>query len=237
MRAIFALILSCFVLGALAQDRPARSSCRAEVFVPESLKQEPSIVSPDGKFRLVLGNYLEGRDSDSGALRVFHGKTLLGKYELRDLSAGIFVKWSPDSLSFYVMWSNGGMIGGYEVRVFRVSSNEVREIFPTRLAVEEFTRKHDCEVRGLNVFAIRWMGSSERLEIAAQVYPTSDCGKEMGFTTGYTVQLDDGAILERISQEKMEKEMKQCPTLIWPTGLWSGDDLQKAKASVLASQR
>ena len=227
--AILVLILSCSALS-IAAESTSSNSCRAEVFVPQSLKGRPSVSSPDRQFRAVLGDYREGKDSESGALRVFQGKNLIGHFELHELSAGVFVKWSPDSRAFYVMWSNGGMIGGYEVRVFRVSSNEVREIFPIKIAENEFRSKHDCETRGLNFFAIQWMGDSERLKIAIQVYPTSDCGKQSGFTRGYEVRLDDGAILGRSSQEATEKEMQQCPTLIWPTGFWNEDDLQKAKA-------
>ncbi len=234
--AILVLILSCSALS-IAAESTSSNSCRAEVFVPQSLKGRPSVSSPDRQFRAVLGDYREGKDSESGALRVFQGKNLIGHFELHELSAGVFVKWSPDSRAFYVMWSNGGMIGGYEVRVFRVSSNEVREIFPIKIAENEFRSKHDCETRGLNFFAIQWMGDSERLKIAIQVYPTSDCGKQSGFTRGYEVRLDDGAILGRSSQEATEKEMQQCPTLIWPTGFWNEDDLQKAKASVAAKGR
>jgi hypothetical protein len=104
------------------------------VFVPESLKQQRSVSSPDGQFQLALGDYREERDSESADLRVLHHKRVLGRYKLQDLSAGIFVKWSPDSRAFYIMWSNGGMIGGYDVRVFRVSPDMVREVFPVRVA-------------------------------------------------------------------------------------------------------
>jgi hypothetical protein len=234
MRTATLVLILLFPALGIAAESTSSNSCRAEVFVPQSLKGRPSVGSPDRQFRAVLGDYRESKDSESGVLRVFHGKNLLGRFELQELSAGVFVKWSPDSHAFYVIWSNGGMIGGYEVRVFRVSSNEVREMFPIKIAEHEFRSKHDCETRGVNFFAIQWMGASERLKIAIQVYPTSDCGKQSGFTRGYVVRLDDGAILDRFSQETTEKEMKQCPTLIWPTGFWNEDDLQKAKASVAA---
>jgi hypothetical protein len=232
--ALFAVIACA---DAQTTNRVAPEPCRARIFVPESLKQARTVASPDGQYRVILDGYREEGDSVSGKLSVFHRKTSLGQYDLHHLSAGIFVKWSPDSEAFYVMWSNGGTIGGYEVRVFRVSSNEVREMFPMALAENEFRSKHDCETRGVNFFAIKWMGASERLKIAIQVYPTSDCGKQMGFMRGYDVRLVDGAVLGRLSQEMTEKAMKQCPTVIWPTGLWNDDDLQKAKASVAAKSR
>jgi hypothetical protein len=82
----------------------------------------------------------------------------------------------------------------------------------------------------VNVFALRWIGSSDRLLIATQVYPASDCGKDMGLTLGYTVQLDDGSIIERHSRQETEDEIKKCPTLIWPTALWDDRMLQQAKS-------
>src|ERR1700674_1789484 len=97
MRIGVAILLAfCSVLNALSVDGAKASSCHAEVFVPESLKQQRSISSPDGRFRVTLGDYREVKDSEVGRLRVFHGKTQLGLYDLRDLSGGIFVKWSPD---------------------------------------------------------------------------------------------------------------------------------------------
>ena len=228
---ILVLIVCCLVLNVVAGN-VTPNPCRAEVFVPDSLKQKPSTPSPDGQFRAILRDYREGRDSEEGALRLFHGERLLGRYVLHDLSAGIFVKWSPDSRAFYIMWSNGGMVGGYDVRVFRVSPNKAREVFPTKLAEREFRRGHDCRTRGINIFAIQWIDGSERLKIAAQVYPASDCGKEMGFTMGYTVRLNDGAVLERYPQEAIEKEMKECPALVWPTAMWDDNALQQAKAKI-----
>jgi hypothetical protein len=228
MNRLVILIVFVSVAGLRAPaDDLDQGSCRAEVFVPESLKQPQVIPSPDGLLKVVLGGYREENDAESGLLSIFKGKALLGRYRLHDLSAGVFVKWSRDSRAFYLMWSNGGMIGRYNVRIFRVSSSGVREIFPTKLAEAEFKRRHNCATRGVNIFAIRWLQNADVM-IAMQVYPTSDCGKEMGFTRGYKIRLD-GTVVERYPQEIVEKEMKSCPTLIWPTGLWDDQTLQQAK--------
>lgn len=232
MRGLTVLALVAFVGCAEAQpvNQADTESCRAEVFVPESLKQSQAIPSPDGLLRVVLGGYREEKDTESGLLSIFRGKALLGRYRLHDLSAGIFVKWSPDSRAFYLLWSDGGMIGGYDVRIFRVSSTRVREIFPTKLAESEFKRSHNCATRRVNIFAIKWLQNSE-LMIATQVYPTSDCGKEMGFTQGYKIRLD-GTVTERYPQEIVETEMKSCPSLIWPTAMWDDNTLQQVKAKI-----
>jgi hypothetical protein len=78
------------------------------------------------------------------------------------------------------MWSNGGAIGGYEVRAFRIVGGQVTELVITKKAEDEFERKHPCPDRGHNIYAVRWLKGSEELLLAMQVYPTSDCGKELG---------------------------------------------------------
>jgi hypothetical protein len=233
---ILSLTLLTIVGFANAQNanHPPSASCRADVFVPDSLKDLRRVLSPNGLFQVILDGYREEKDSAVADLRIFQAGALLGNYELRDLSGGIFVKWSPDSSAFYIMWSNGGMAGAYEVRIFRVLPNAVTEIFPAKLAETEFRHKYNCQARGINVFAVRWLNGSEQLQMAMQVYPTSDCGKQMGVTRGYTVRLDDGTIVTRYSQKAMEMEMKQCPSPIWPTGFWSDEDLQQATAKVEA---
>ena len=229
------LAVCCCVVSpymALGQSIPKAQSCQAEVFVPESLKKHQVVSSPNGRLQVLLGGYREEKDSESGWLRVVEGKRLIREYELKDLSGGIFVKWAPDSAAFYLMWSNGGMIGGYEVRVFRVGDDGVREVPAVTQALKEFTQKHHCHDRGENIYAVRWVGQSDDLMIATEVYPTSECGKDAGFTAGYLVRIDDGDISARYPQSAVEAEMNKCPSDIWPTGLWSGDDLQEAKAKL-----
>ncbi len=181
------------------------------------------VTAPDGQRRVVLSG------NDTGSADVYFGKRLIGTIGLSDLSAGIFVKWAPDSTAFYLMWSDGGVIGGYNVRVFRVSNESVTEVPTTQTAERDFTAKHKCEARGVNVFAIKWEGGSNALLIATQVYPTGDCGKEMGYTEGYLVATDTGVIRDRLPQPEIETEMKQCPTHIWPDAFTDDKMLQSAK--------
>jgi hypothetical protein len=228
LRAVALALLLCSASRVFAETTK-RESCQAEVFVPESLARGVSVPSPDGRFRVML----EDRPGQETArMRVFQDMRSLGEYSLRDLSAGIFLKWSPDSRAFYLMWSDGGAIGAYAVRVFRVSSDAATEVFSTRPAEREFKRRHDCRTRGINVYAVKWLGASDRLLIAAEVYPTGDCGKELGFTLGYAVRVEDGAILERYSARRIGQEMRSCPSQLWPTGLWDDADLQKGKAEL-----
>jgi hypothetical protein len=203
------------------------TSCRAEVFVLQSLEKRPVIGSPNGYYRVIL---LGREDQEAGSLQVFHDEKLLKEFRLRDLSAGIFLKWAPDSRAFYLMWSNGGMIGGYSVRVFRIAGNRVMEVPATEQAERDFARAHYCQSRGNNVFAINWLGGSDSLLIATQVYPTGDCGKDMGLYGGYEVRVDDGSIVRRYSEKELKSVWPDgCPSGIWPTGLWGDAELQRAK--------
>jgi hypothetical protein len=177
--------------------------------MPEDLKQSQEIPSPDGQRRAVLGGYRELRDSESGSLQVFQGQTLLRQFRLRDLSAGIYMKWAPDSAAFYLMWSDGGALGNYHVRVFRVRDNQVLEVPTTRVAEKDFARRHYCKTRGNNVYAVHWLANSDEIVISTEVYPTSDC-ENLGFRLGYLVRTADGAILKRYSEPEIEEQIKAC---------------------------
>lgn len=203
------------------------TSCQAEVFVLQTLEKKPVVQSPDGNCRVILSG---NEEKEEGGLRVFLAEKLIGEFPLKDLSGGIFVKWAADSRAFYLMWSNGGTIGGYSVRVFRVAGNRVKEVPATDVAERDFARSHYCKMRGNNVFAIQWVNGSDTLLVATQVYPTSDCGKDMGLYGGYEVRIDDGAIVHRYSEQKLKSLWPDgCPSRVWPTGLWGDSELQRAK--------
>ena len=67
--------------------------------------------------------------------------------------------------------------------------------------------------------------------LAMQVYPPSDCGKELGLYGGYLVSATDGTILRRSQSERQLKSIWPvgCPSDIYPTGFWGSDDLKKAQ--------
>jgi hypothetical protein len=169
------------------------------------LHKHPSIASPDGRYRIVLG--VRTPNDENAWLRVYAGEQELAAFELRDLSASMFVDWSPDSRAFYFMWSNGGEVGGYEVRTFRINDNRVTETVATRTAERDFDRRHPCSTRRHNVYAGHWLEGSAMLLLVVQVYPTSDC-KEMGLYRGYVVRTTDGTIARRYSEAQLKS--------VWP---------------------
>jgi hypothetical protein len=201
----------------------------------QNLEKHPAILSPDGEFRIVLE--VKSEDDDYGSMHVYQRERLLRSFDLRDLSGGVFLKWSPDSRAFYLMWSDGGIIGRYSVRVFSVDGEKVIESPTTRVAERDFAKRYYCETRGNNVYAIRWV-NAEQLLIAAEVYPTSDCGRDMGITAGYIVRVEDGHILRQYSGKQLQAMWpSDCPDGIWPSGLWGPAEMEKARKSQSRSQR
>ena len=209
-RAQHVAIMLLFLLSSLAGKAEDRASCRGQKFGAVDLQQDQAVLSPNQKYRAVLGGYNENEESGRGWLRVFQGSELISKFTLKQLSAGVWLNWAPDSNAFFLMWSDGGAIGEFHVRVFRVQGSRVVELPTTKIASADFSKKHYCESRGNNAFALRWFGNSESLLIASGVYDTSDCGKDMGLTMAYLVRADDGAIITRYSKSETESLMNKC---------------------------
>ena len=127
------------------------------------------------------------------------------------------------------------MIGGYELRVFRINRDAVSEVPASSKAEQDFKIKHNCEARGINVFALKWEGA-DHLLLATQKYPTGDCGEDAGIYGGYLVNIVNGNILRKYSDRKLKTIWpKGCPSQIWPTGLWGEDQLRQAKEDLKKS--
>jgi hypothetical protein len=138
------------------------------------------------------------------------GGSILLSAELKDLDAGVAVTWSKNNSNFAVTWSDGGAIGGFHVLVFRISRDKVRELPATRQAFANFRSRYYCETRGDNLQAYGW-DSADRLVLVASVYPTSDCGADMGYTEGYIVQAGTGKILRRMTLKELRLYIRQHP--------------------------
>ncbi len=216
------LSLALFLVVASFSFAAEKDSCEADVFVPQSYEHTPSVWSPDRTKRVQLSSKPKDAYADpaSGSFFVsmYSGERPLKTIRLKDLSAGTFVNWSLDSKAFYVMWSDGGTIGGYHVRAFSFDDNGVHELPGPQAVAKKFEANHSCKTRGNNLFAIRWSDGSQRLLLKAQVYPTSDCGKQMGFTTGYLADMESGEILRRYTESQLSEVKHSCLSAVWPTG-------------------
>ncbi len=111
---------------------------------------------------------------------------------------------SPDRKAFAITWSNGGAAGGWNTRIFSVDSQgEIIEKPPLMLMVErDFSSRHNCRTRGDNYQAVRWM-DNDHLLVAASVYGTSDCGKQMGYTEGYLINSSTDKIERRLTERQL----------------------------------
>jgi len=204
------LLISLLCLCSQAGNADERDDCRGREFGAVELQGDQQVPSPDKKYSVVLGGYNENNESGRGWLRVFQGRKLLSRFTLKHLSAGIWLNWAPDSNAFFLMWSDGGAIGNFHVRVFRIRNDRVVELPTMKIAEAEFATEHYCRSRRNNSLALRWPNGSDSLVIATGVYPTSDCGKDLGFTIAYVVRTDDGKIIKRYSQTQTETLMKTC---------------------------
>jgi hypothetical protein len=123
------------------------------------------------------------------------------------------VVWSDDKRNFAVTWSDGGAIGGFYVRVFHIDGDSVTELPSTQAAFGKFKAHHWCETRGNNIQAYDWLADSRQLVLVLSVYPTSDCGKEMGHTEAYVVDAATGNIRQHWNVKQLNSYVRSHPEL------------------------
>jgi len=158
-----------------------------------------SVVSPDRRNRVILAK--------DGSLRIFAGEREIGEVALPDISADLEVVWAPDSRKFGVTYSDGGATGGFHAHVYALADGRVTELSRvTQVAFDDFRKEYYCEARGWNnQYVVGWGATSRTVFVAAEVYPTSDCGKDFGKMRGYLMTVG-GEILHRYN-DKMTKRI------------------------------
>jgi len=137
--------------------------------------------------------------SESGKFTLSRGRKLILSTSLKDLSASVFVVWSRRNDWFAITWSDGGAIGGFHMRVFHVVDDKVNEADSVKPAFADFPGRHWCKVRGDNVQAYGWVKGADALVLIISVYPTSDCGEDLGHAEAYVVHPGNGAILRHLN--------------------------------------
>jgi len=211
-------VLACACSSARADEQ---CTCQACVFMMDAHASRPVIASPDRSKHVELWTTAKVRDrgSENGKFyaSIYGGARRLTTIELRDLSAATFVKWSADSKEFYVMWSDGGAVGGYHVRAFIVNEDQANESPAPKAVATNFAKHHYCKMRGNNMYAIRWEGWSKQLILRPEVYPASDCGEIMGFASGYLVDLESGAVKAQYTADQINEVFQSCPSAVLPS--------------------
>jgi hypothetical protein len=175
----------------------SRNSC---LFVPDD--QHP-MTYKRGEFSYTVkedGTFMLSRD---------HKAILLTS--LKDLNASVFVTWSEKNDWFAITWSDGGAIGNFHTRVFHVADDKVKETDSVGTTYANFRSRHWCETRGDNTQAYGWDRKTGTLVLVMSVYPTGDCGKDLGHTEAYLVQPTDGAILKHLTPREFDIYVKSHP--------------------------
>jgi hypothetical protein len=126
-------------------------------------------------------------------------------FAVADLSSNAEVVWSPAGRVFAFNYSDGGAIGGFHVRVFLVNGDTVKDASAAiEPAVNAFKSRHFCKTRGNNVTALKWL-DDPRLMLMTEVYPTGDCGRDLGHAEAYLVAIPSGRIERHLSLEELKR--------------------------------
>ena len=164
-----------------------------------------------GDYSYTIDNLNE--DDSKGDFALLRKGQELFRTPLKDLSASVSVVWSRDSHFFAVTWSDGGAIGNFHVRAFRVQDDAVTELPVTRKAFASFKARHWCEERGDNIQAYRWTADSKSLVLVLSVYPTGDCGAQLGHTEGFVVDALTGRIKENWNVRQLNAYIRSHPEM------------------------
>jgi hypothetical protein len=109
---------------------------------------------------------------------------------------------TPNRARIAITYSDGGAIGGFHVRVFLIDGAGIADASRSiDAAVADFKSRHYCETRGNNVTALKWIRGD--LLLMTEVYPTGDCGRDLGHTEGYLVSIPRGKILEHMTLHQL----------------------------------
>lgn len=166
---------------------------------------------PNGSgIKFLRGPFTYMVEQDGFFLLRRNGKEIL-RTLLKDADASVSVVWADDNKHFAVTWSDGGAIGGFHVRAFQVQGDSVTELPAASKAFAAFKSHHWCETRGDNVQAYQWLPDSRDLVLVLSVYPTSDCGKEMGYTEGYVVDAATGDVRQHWNPKKLNRYIHAHP--------------------------
>jgi len=108
------------------------------------------------------------------------------------------VLWSPDSLAFFVTYTDGGAVGTYHVLVYRMDDKGVHKSEPVPNGRK--LSKPDCMTREYpNVGGIQWGADSASLVLAVEVPPHSSC-VDMGTFHAFEISVPGGKVLREYGQ-------------------------------------
>ncbi len=162
--------------------------------------------------------FLPQRDQDGATFWFVRGGKTIFSFTAKDLSApGVWVadsqEFNPALSNEYdhiaLTYSDGGAIGNFHVRVFNIDGDVVTDVSEAiGGAVADFKARHYCKTRGNNVTALKWINGD--LLLMTEVYPTGDCGSDLGHIEAYRVSVPDGKIQEHLTLEQLRRYPGVC---------------------------
>jgi len=138
-------------------------------------------------------------------------ENLLLSTDLKDLNSSVTTVWSPSSDWLAVTWSDGGAIGIFRTKVFHIEAGRVSEAAGATSAFSQFRTKYSCPSRGENLQTYRWDVATSSFVFVMSVYPTGDCGTNLGHTEAYFVAPSNGKILRKLTASQLKLYMRQHP--------------------------
>jgi hypothetical protein len=202
--ALFGILwLSFLLIWPVADEQAAQalpgtySSDAVEIWwgrVPRSKPLE--IKSPDG-----MNSFIAEYHRDTAEIDVY--LTIKGRRFKTDIGelVNCEVLWSPDSQALGVTYSDGGSVGTYHARIYRVEQGGFQVEDPSAEVDEVFlSQKLVCfRPEAPNVGVICWLGGSTRILLAAEIPPHSNCDNS-GTFKAYEVSLPSGEVVRTYGQ-------------------------------------
>jgi len=195
------LIAECAQDGIYASIPDGEGPSRARIARIGDIDVEAQFIPPDG----------------DGATFWFvrNGKTISSFIEKKLTASWVWIAVDHDINSpeehdrIALTYSDGGAIGGFHVRVFQVTDDVVTDVSNAiEGAVSDFKARHYCKSRGNNITALKWIKGD--LLLMTEVYPTGDCGPDLGHIEAYRVSVPDGKIRERLTLDQLKSYPGVC---------------------------
>jgi hypothetical protein len=200
--AIDCLSLTRVALAQRQTRNPSSFACNSSLFTLGDFQKKPAVSSPDRGKRVQL--------TEDYKFRILSGRAVVADFEMPEISSNVEIGWSPDSKQFFVSYSDSGAIGGFHVHMYRLNGSTVTESKVPTLIAEYFETKHWCKSRGNNLYFLAWTPDSRIAFLVAEVYPTSDCGKDMGVYTGYAVDTASAEVLRVFDERQTQAIENNC---------------------------
>ena len=157
-----------------------------------------NISSPDGRF-IVTG-------ADLDLMFTANGKRTLLDIPMFNEPL-MEVLWSPDSRSFAVTVSDGGLVGTFETHVYQIDANGKPVYRNILRAVRPIAKKLlRCEPGDMpNIGVSAWLKGSREVLIVVEVPPHSSC-RNMGDIGGFIVDVKSKKVGKRISERELRSK-------------------------------